>query len=71
MLLNGLYVMDKWKDKIKAEIDKMTPDQLTEWNNSYVFQMIMTYFGMTGAKPEMVEYIRSLPAKEIGKTFLK
>lgn len=70
MMLNGLYVADKWRDYIRAEIKKLSFDELLNLESSYVFKMIYTYEGLASTKPEILDYIRSIPAKEIGVRFL-
>lgn len=71
MQLNGLYVMDKWRDRIISDLNKIDKDRLLEQSNHYVLQMVYQYFALTSVNPELTEYIRSLPAKEIGEKFLK
>ncbi|MFS8130974.1 MAG: glycosyltransferase family 2 protein [Candidatus Dojkabacteria bacterium] len=63
-LLNGLYVMNKWIDKIKDQLPEARQD-------SYVSQMAFKYLRMLEEKEVTQEYIESIPAKEIGEAFLK
>ncbi len=63
-LLNGLYVMNKWISKIKDELPEIQED-------SYVSQMLYKYLRMIEKKEVTQEYIESIPAKEIGRVFLK
>lgn len=71
MLLNSLYVMDKWKERLKKDLNNLSIEDLLNSTNSYVVQAVVQYFGLTDIKPELSEYINSIPAKEIGAKFLK
>lgn len=71
MQLNGLYVMDKWRERLTSDLQQINKDRLLEQSNHYVLQMVYQYFALTTVNPEFIEYIRTLPAKEIGEKFLK
>lgn len=72
MQLNGLYVMDKWRDRLKQDLAQINNEQLlTDVRTSHVLQTVINYLGLVEAKPELQEYIRSIPAREIGAEFLK
>lgn len=71
MLLNSLYVMDKWKDRLKNDLLKLDYEQLLNATDSYVVQAVLQYFGIANVNPNIPSYIQSIPAKEIGEKFLK
>lgn len=71
MLLNGLYVMNKWRERLTKDLQIDNQKLLNASTNSYVLQMILNYFGLVAVKSELKDYIESLPAKEIGEKFLK
>ncbi len=72
MLLNGLYVMDKWKDQVRAALSRLSIADLTKLiSESYVVEMAVRYFGVCDLSPEAVNYLKQLPAKKIGAEFLK
>ncbi len=70
-LLNGLYVMQKWKDYMFKSLSEMPIQVLIDRNDSYVVKMALSYLGILQTNPNAEEYINSIPAKEIGEKFLK
>lgn len=70
-LLNGLYVMQKWKDYMFKSLAEMPIQVLIDRNDSYVVKMALSYLGILQTNPNAEEYINSIPAKEIGEKFLK
>lgn len=65
-LLNGLYVMDKWKEYLLRELNAMDREELLKAaTDSYVVQTILHYLGIAETQPDIVDYIRSIPAREV------
>lgn len=71
MLLNSLYVMDKWNERLKQDLLELEKEELLNSTESYVVQAVLQYFGIVNINPNHKDYIRSIPAKEIGEKFLK
>lgn len=71
MLLNSLYVMDKWSERLKNDIIILDKEELLSSTESYVVQAVLQYFGIVHVNPQFSQYIKSIPAKEIGEKFLK
>ena len=61
--LNGFYVMNKWVEQIKDQISTARTD-------SYVTQMVLRYERELENHQITQEYIKSIPAREIGEKFL-
>jgi hypothetical protein len=70
MLLNGLYVMNKWEKEISTHLNNMDINSLLLRTDTHVVNMAIQYFGMKSLNPSLVDYIKSIPAKEIGERFL-
>jgi O-antigen biosynthesis protein len=71
MLLNSLYVMNKWRERLANDLNKLSIEELLNANDSYVVKAVIQYFGLSAVKPSINEYIESIPATEIGERFLK
>lgn len=71
MLLNSLYVMNKWKERLREDLLNLSKDELLNSTESYVVQAVLQYFGIVNVDSEFEKYIQTIPAKEIGEKFLK
>lgn len=70
MLLNRLYVVHKWNDRLKAEIEKLSTDKIIEIADSQEVAIILKYFGLINSQKGFKDYIASIPAKKFEKEFL-
>ncbi len=71
MQLNGLYIMHKWSDYLRKELNEMNHDEILDRYDTHAMRMAIYYFGLITSKPSFKDYIESIPAKEIGEKFLK
>lgn len=71
MLLNGFYVMNKYRDRLKQELASTSKDELFANFDNYVLKMVLSYFGITSIDSDFQSYIETLPAREVGQKFLK
>lgn len=63
-VLNRLYIVSKWEDRIKKDMNNLNSDELLSLSNSQEIDIILKYFGLINTNPKFREYIKSIPAKE-------
>lgn len=72
MQLNGLYVMYKWQQRLRKDLQRITIQTvLKDLQKSYVLQMVINTFGLESVYPDFSKFIDSKPASRIGDIFLK
>ncbi len=62
--LNRLYIVSKWENRLKDDMNKVNQDELLSLSNSQEIDIILKYFGIINIDPKFREYIKSIPAKE-------
>ncbi len=68
--LNRFYIVHKWSDRLKKDIDQLDEEELLELAEHQEVKVILEYFGLLITKKDFKNYIESVPALKYKDEFL-